>query len=272
MARKRTERKSRPRSIKSSTLAAEAYAIPADEIVFQDEEVLEGGSLTDHIMTLYGPPKIGKTTLMSKLKGIYYLPTEPGYKWVMCRKSYIPNWATFIQFIKYMEKNKAKCKKVSFFCIDTVDNLSKFCMMYVCGREGIAHPSDGEWGAGWEAFRDEFTHWILRLCSLGCGVAFISHEKEREVISRSVKITKMSPDLPKTSYTVINNLCDIILRMSFTTIRKKVGGKAKRFQSRCLFTKPDESYDAGDRTGRLPEIIPFKTEAEAVEKIVSYYS
>ncbi len=254
----------------SNNLAAEAYAQTAAKIIIEKEPSIEGGSFLSFITILYGVPKIGKSTLAFCLKGAYFLPTEPGYKFVKIRKTKISNWATFKQFIKYMEDNQSALDDIECFVVDTTDNLSKFCMQYACGREKIAHPSDEEWGKGWEAYRDEFTHWILRLCDLGPGVMFISHEQEREIKSRGLMINKATPALPKTCYTVINNLADIILRMGFYTAKKRKGVKRTKNQ-RCLFTKPTENMDAGDRTGLLPAVIPFKTEKEVVATLMEYF-
>ena len=262
---------------KSSTLASKAFEQEPDDIELEDQAEAAERVFQDHMILLYGPPKIGKSTLMSKLKGVYFLPTEPGYLNLKVRKTPIRNWVTFTAFIEKVEKRKKFLKTVVFFCVDTVDNLSKFCMQYVCGREGIAHPSDQEWGKGWEAYRDEFTHWILRLGTLGPGLSFISHETEREIVSRNMKITRVTPAMPKTCYTVVNNMADIILRMGYTTKRKsgKHKGEYKvtgtRTETRCLLTKPSELYDAGDRTGLLPREIIFKTEKEAVKKLIKCF-
>ena len=276
MAKKKKTARRRNRSSKSESLAAEAYSLDPDEIEFEDEASQDAAIFQDHLIWLYGRPKIGKTRLISLLDGIYLLPTEPGYSNQTVRKTPIPNWATFRKFVTYMEKHPKKMKKVKIWGIDTVDNLTKFCMQYVCGREGIAHPTDQEWGKGWEAYRDEFTHWILRLAVLDPGIVFVSHEVDKEVISRSTKITKAMPALPKTTYAVINNMVDLTLRMAFTGMNVKPRKKDKLesvvFQeSRCLYTKPTETMDAGDRTGLLPDVIPFKKEATAVKKLISYF-
>lgn len=266
--KKKKKKFQKARSAKSDALAAEAYRQPATEIVFEEEPTKEGAKFHEHLILLYGPPKIGKTTLLSCFDGIYFLPTEPGYKWLVCRKTYIPNWATFIKFVKWAESNPKKISSVKMFCVDTVDNLSKFAMQYACGREGIAHPTDREWGKGWEAFRDEFNHWILRLCSLPPGVSFVSHETERDVVYKSVTVTKSIPALPKTTYTTINNLVDIIIHLSFASKKQKKGKKSKDTSpTRCLYIRQEVTRDAGDRTGMLPDRIPFKTEKDAVRII-----
>jgi hypothetical protein len=264
-------KKKRPsvRSKKTSTLADEAYRQTPDLFTFEEEPSMDGLTFDCFMTMLYGPVKIGKTTFASKLPNPYFLATEPGYKSLNVRKSKINNWVTFIKWITTMEKKPKKCATVGCWVIDTVDNLAKFCMQFICGRAGIAHPSDEEWGKGWEAFRDEWTHWILRLVNLGPGILFISHETEREVVYKGMKIPKTTPALPKTCYTVINNMADMILHMTIEEHKKKKGKKKKT--KRVIYTKPDQYRDAGDRTGALPDRIYFDKEQEAVDAILGYF-
>lgn len=257
------------RHLKPVAIAAQAYKQKADDFAFEEEATREGIFFQNLLSITYGPPKIGKSTLWSKIPGVYFLPTEPGYKALKVRKTYIPNWPTFTKFVRVMPRKPKLCKTVKVFCIDTVDNLAKYCMQWVCGRDGIAHPSDQDWGKGWEAFRDEFTYWVLQLANLSAGVSFISHETEREITSQSMKITKMTPSLPKTCYTVVNNLVDVTLKMGYA--RKKKGRKRTSRETRCLFTKPTSTMDAGDRSGRLPSIIRFTTEQEAVDQLLACF-
>lgn len=272
MAKKNRERSS-VRSPKSSTLAAAAFKIKPDVISFEDEPTANSRTFQDHIMLLYGAPKIGKTTLASKIPGAYFLPTEPGYHNLMVRKTRISNWVTFIRFIQKMEKSPNKVESVGCWIIDTADNLAKFCMQFTCGRAGIAHPSDEEWGKGWEAYRDEFTHWILRLIALNPGTIFISHETERDIVYKSVKISKAFPALPKTCYTIINNLSDLILHMTYEeSTGKKRKGKKRKTTKRVLWTKPDAYRDAGDRTKLLPDKIYFSKEQDAVDEIIGCFA
>ena len=266
--KKRKVGKRRKERTSSKTLAHEAFSVKPDEFMFEEESSVTGGRFQDNFIVLYGPPKIGKSKMLSKFPGVYLLPTEPGFTFLNIRKTRIPNWITFTSFIKKLEKKPSLVKQVDCWGVDTADNLSKFCMQYVCGREGVTHPSDLEWGKGWEALYDEFSHWILRLSALGPGVIFVCHEKEREITSRGLKTTKLSPDLVKTCYTILNNLADITLHMGYSRTKRK--GKAA-ITRRCLHTKPSVLFDAGDRTGLLPETIPFKTEAAAVKEVMSYF-
>jgi hypothetical protein len=256
------------RASSADQVAAKAYNAQAAEIDVETEPSTMGGSFQEHFITLYGPPKIGKSSMCQHFPGVYMLPTEPGFRWLKCRKTYIPNWATFRKFVETIEKKKKELKTIKCFAIDTTTNLSKFCMQWVCGREGIAHPADQEWGKGWEAYGDEFMFWVLRLGALGKGIIFVAHEKEKEIISRRMKTTKFVPDLPSTTGRFINAVSNIILHMGYV----ETGKKAEELGVlRALYTKPSEMRDAGDQTGKLDDVIKFKTEKQAVKKILKSF-
>jgi len=233
--------------------------------------VKEGTSIFDYLSVWYGPPKVGKSTLLSKFKNAYFLVTEPGYKFLKIRKSKIDCWEDFTAFVKAVEKKPKFISTVDLWVIDPVDKLSKYCMAYVCNKRGIDHPSDQEWGKGWEAFGDEFTEWILRLCAIGPGLAAISHVKEREVTTRSMKLTKETPAMPKKCYTVLNDLADITICIGFEPrVRRK--GKKNKKQRRCLFTEGTETIEAGNRTGEtLPPIMPFTDEQVVIDELMGYF-
>jgi hypothetical protein len=231
------------------------------------EPTQEGQSIFDYLSMWYGPPKIGKSTLISKFDGVYWLCTEPGYKHLKIRKSKINCWEDYVAFVRKAEKSAKFVKTVQMWCIDPIDKLSKYCMSYVCNKRKIDHPADQKWGKGWEAFGDEFTEWILRLCAIGPGVAVISHIKERDVERRNFTITKETPAMNKKCYGIINDLCDITVQIGWEPIKRGKKNRKKK-QRRCLFTEGTETIEAGNRTGRrLPPIIPFDTEEEAIEKL-----
>jgi hypothetical protein len=212
----------------------------------------------DFLILLYGRPKIGKSELMSKFSGAYFLETEPGLKFLKVRKTVIKRWEDFQGLVIAFEKHGTDKHKVKMFVVDTVDNLYKFCFTYVCTTKGFEHPSDAEWGKGWEATYDEWHHWITRLISLGCGITFVAHQVEREIISRSIQITKTEPALPKTAYRLINAVVDFIFPVVTVAVRNK---QDKTFQERrYIITKARENLEAGDRTGLLPARIPLNYE------------
>lgn len=255
---------------KSRTHRVEAKS----NIVFESEPSVAGGRFQDHLIICYGPPKIGKSTLLSLFPGAYFLATEPGYKALNVRKTDLTGkdgvsmWSNFRDVVASARANPRDVESVSMWVIDTVTNLSKACMDWTCDQAGVTHPSDQEWGKGWAAFADEFMQQILSLASLGKGITFIAHQTTMEVVSRRMKVTKEAPDLPMTTYRIVNNMSDVILQMSYV----KQGKDADELgELRCLYTKPSEVRDAGDRTGKLPDVIKFRKEVDAVKKILACF-
>lgn len=253
----------------SKSLASMAFNQTPGEVKFEEEPTLEGAVFQDMIWTLYGRPKIGKTSLAALIPGVYMIMTEPGVKFKKVRKTYIKNWGEFMKFVILMEKSPSNVATVKCWAIDTTDVLAKFCMQYVCGRDNISHPTDSEWGKGWEALADEFMHWTLRLVALGHGVLFVCHEKDREIIIRSVARIQASPALGKTCHDIISNMSDATLHFSILFKREVVKGKVKGVEQRCIFTRPRIDGEGGDRTGLLPEVIEVKTEQEALNVLLN---
>jgi hypothetical protein len=256
---------------KKSAHQEKAYkkATGSREIVFQTEAEVLGKDFQDSLICMYGMPKIGKSTLATYLDGSYFLPTEPGLTWLKTRHTYIDSWDTFKGFIEWAEKHKRNTSDVTMWVVDTVTILAKHCMYSVCADKGITHPSDEEYGKGWEAFYDEFSGWMLRLVGLGKGIMFICHEKMTEVTTRGTKIHHFGPDLPTTAYRTIMPMCDIILHMAYV---EDGSDESELGRKRCLYTQPSEYRDAGDRSHRLPAEIPFIREKAAVRKILAAYA
>lgn len=205
-------------------------------------------SIEDFIILLYGPPKIGKTTWASNLRDSYFIATEPGQKFVKCRKTLVRDWPTFRATIKALKSDPT----VKVVVVDTIDNLYKFCFEYCCDKLGIDHPTDAAYGKGWESLSREWHKWITELAMMGKGLVFIGHSTEREVEERGIKIMKIVPLLPKTGFASINALADFILYATYE--RYKEGGKRK--ERRVLQTRATSNVEAGSRK-LLPQTIPF---------------
>jgi len=217
------------------------------------------------ICTLYGPTKIGKTTFASHIPGAYLLATEEGYSWLPFRFQNVSNWPTFKTFIDEMEGSPKKVKSVSMWVIDTVDILVKKCMSTICYEWGLTDLSEEGFSRAWTELADELIFNLLRLKDLGPGILLISHERQRETKTRRMVLTKESMDLSNSIFNAVSYISDIILHMRYVNRSKT---SAELGHLRCLCTRGSESEDAGDRTGMLDDIIKFKTEKQAVKKIL----
>jgi len=99
---------------------------------------------------------------------------------------------------------------------------------------------------------------------MGTGLLMTSHCTIQEFQTRTGVLNKYVPTLPEKARAVVIGMSDLILFADAETVQGPDGKPALR---RVLRTKPNPCYDAGDRTGRLPDPLPmdfptFKTEFE----------
>ena len=112
----------------------------------------------------------------------------------------------------------------------------------------------GGYGKGYALINNEFQRVISKLAFLPYGLILISHSQERDIETRTGKHTRIVPTLPEKARKLVTGLVDLIL---FCDLDMKTGEDGKPVWQRVMRTKPSPNYDAGDRTGRLPEVIPL---------------
>ncbi len=218
------------------------------------EKTLKSKKLEDYSILLYGPPKIGKSTFASRFDKLLFLATDPGLKHLDVYQTPIPNWVTFKSVVKELQKKPNKFNNIA---IDTVDILYKHCSNYVCSKFNFEHPSDEEWGKGYELIQNEFAKWVLKLTYLPGGIIFISHSQDKDVRTRVQRINKIMPTIPGSCRKIIIPLVDIIAYCGFDV----TGEDSDRKEKRVIIVEPSESLEAGDRTGRLPKKLPLSYKA-----------
>lgn len=194
---------------------------------------------------LYGAPKVGKSTLASQLADdVLILATEPGLGGLSAFSVDIDSWDTF----REVGAELAKTDKHSIVVVDTADELYRMCSAAVCEKLKIDHPSDAEWGKGWQAVKDEFRLRVGKLAGLGRGTWFISHAHEIEIKSRIGSRTKTVPTLNNRGLEFLHGFCDFILYAA--------SEESKDGERRLLHTQATEAYEAGGRY-TLPDPLPL---------------
>ena len=200
--------------------------------------------LSAQTILAYGAPKIGKSSFFANVDKALFIATEPGLNCLDVFQVSISTWDECLTVGREIYKGKHEFKAI---VIDTVDNLYKFCSDHVCRANGIIHESDLEWGKGWSLVNAEFFRLLNGLSLLPYGLILISHSSEKELKGRTGKYNWNAPDLPKGALKTIRNMSDLILFFDFED------DDANALPKRVIRTKPTQFYDAGDRTGRLPE-------------------
>jgi hypothetical protein len=222
-------------------------------------------NLMDHVIFLYGPPKIGKSTLISEIDDVLFMNTGGGLDALECYQIPIPDWETFAQAGLEFVSGEHKFKVAA---IDTIDRLHKMCVNYLMKKHNVQHPSDLEWGKGYDMVKDELMRPLTKLALSPYGLILISHVDEKEIKTRTATITRSVPTLQGYIWNMIDGLTGIIMLM--TSIQDKDGYR------RIIRTTPNETYIAGDRTKRLAsfgdiEILKDRPNWKRIEEIFNNY-
>jgi len=207
--------------------------------------------LVDMNFLVYGPPKIGKSTFCSHAEGALFLATEAGLNHLSVYQTPISSWEEMTEALAQIAAGGHSFRTV---VIDTVDNAYRFCEEYICRKLGIEHPSDAAYGKGFGSVNSEFTRVLTKLGSLPYGLILVSHAREREVTTRTGTLMRIGPTLPEGARKIVTGFADCILYFDVETIP---GTDGKNTYRRVIRTKPTTHYEAGDRTGRLPETLPL---------------
>jgi len=202
---------------------------------------------------IYGQPKIGKSTFVSQFPKVLFIPTEPGlgslsiYK--ATDKDHIGSWPEFVDICKEISASiKEGTFKFDTIAIDTVDNLYDMCLEYVCKREGIKHPSEGSFGAGWAKVTSEFKKTMLRMSGI-TKIIFISHDKEVETEVQKMKIQRTTPTIAGGEKgRFVLGLVDFIVYIS---------NDPNDRTERVAYFRGHDGLVAGDRTGKMEPMMDF---------------
>lgn len=223
-----------------------------------DLTAIEKSKLTTNIgamnVLIYGSPKVGKSTLASQIENSLFLATEKGHNFLEVYKQDITSWKDVLDIGIALHSQKHNFKTL---VIDIADYFYKHCETYIMQKHEVSHPSDLAFGKGFAFVRDEFTRVVTKLNSLGVGMVFISHAKEKTQKTKQGEWTVMGTSMPASAENVISGLCDLILYCYVNESNQRV-----------MRTKPTKYILSGDRSRKLPEVMPmdFKLLTEILNK------
>lgn len=242
----------------------------AKEFKMPTESMPPKGGLSDQSILMYGMPKIGKSTFASSFPGALFLPFEPGLNhldhYQLPTEGIIDNWDEMLQACKVIASGDHPFKTI---IIDTVDLCYQACADHVCRQRGVEYTGDIAHGKGWTLVANEFMRVVKKLAGLPYGLILVSHAKTRTVTDQGIERDVVQTTLTESARKVLVGMVDMILFVDVDEVVDEGGGSHYR---RVLRTKPSKRYDAGDRTGRLPNVIeidkndPFKNFADAWER------
>lgn len=206
-------------------------------------------NLADLTVLVYGATKIGKSTWCSHADRAVFLSTEPGLNSLEVFQVPIRSWDELLAACGEIAEGNHEFKTV---IVDTVDNAYRMCAEHVCRKFKIEHESDLGYGKGFALVNNEFQRVLNKLAFMPYGLYLISHCQEVEIETRTGKYNKTVPTLPEKARKIVLGLVDMVL---YCDIETAAGPDGKMAARRVMRTKPSLNYEAGDRTGRLPEVI-----------------
>ena len=221
--------------------------------------------LADLTVLLYGQTKSGKSEFCSHTDSALFLATEPGLNALDVFQVPIQTWDDLLDACAEIVAGQHPFKTE---IIDTVDNAYKFCTDYILKKFKIEHESDLGYGKAYALVNNEFQRVLTKLAFLPYGLFLVSHSKEIEVETRTGKYTRMVPTLPDKARKIVLGMVDMVL---YCDLEVSVGQNGEEITRRVIRTKPSLYYEAGDRTGRLPETLDldFATFFEAFNTAVA---
>lgn len=208
--------------------ASRDYALPT---VFSEPS----SNIWDYTFLIFGPPKIGKTSLFSTLKTAAYLMFEEGGKALSIRKKQVTSWEAVEGYLRSAQK--ADPKKFGPLILDTAEGLYGIAWDHFLAKLEIEHPSDLDYGKGWDAVGSPFRRVLKKYVSLrDIGTVLISHAKrgDRKLASGDV-VEDIHPNLSGRPLEEVAGMVDVIGYYHF------------RRGSRVLQIRGDDEVMAGCR-------------------------
>jgi len=204
------------------SLIPKAKSVPAED-------------LTGATILLYGERKIGKTSLLSHYPDTLFLMFEPGGSGLSLYQIAVTDWSHFMKVVDEL----LGATNFKHVVIDTSDIAYEMCTTYTCKKDGVSHPSEGNYGSVYANIDANFKKEVNRLLKSGRGVTFISHADDKEFESLTgKKYQKTIPSVSKRAYKFIVGLADIIAYYGYYG------------QERFLTIRGSDSLESGHRMSR----------------------
>lgn len=249
-----------PVAPQSGAAAAPAQQMSLEDLI-PDEPIAPTWDIGRARILLYGPPKIGKSSLANEFPGSIFLPTEPGLSWIKHHQipaggGIIESWEQIGQAFAALRTQKAR-ERFKTVIIDTVDIAWILCERYVCAKNGVNVPADLAYGKGYQLVSGEFHRMLAGIERLGYGVILLSHAeiKEFENAETKARTSKIVPSYPDKCRRLVNPYVDMILLYGVETLPTQAEGGVRMLDHRTIRCRSAIGYDAGDRTRTMPERI-----------------
>jgi len=195
-------------------------------------------------LLMYGPPKIGKTTMLSSLDKCLIIDTESGSNMI---EGHILNANNRVELIDIL-KQAREGHEFKYIAIDTIDKVVQWAEEAVCQENSVQALADLPFGKGWGLARDKVMNTIHAFKDVCDHLIIVGHRKTaKAVVEGQATVEPESLDITGRLKNMIMSDSDAI-------------GYVFRDEDEKLMIsfKSDDALEAGSRSPHLRgKILPF---------------
>ncbi len=195
-------------------------------------------------LLMYGPPKIGKTTMLSSLDKCLIIDTESGSNMIEGHILNANNRKELIEILKQAREGH----EFKYIAIDTIDKVVQWAEEAVCQENSVQALADLPFGKGWGLARDKVMNTIHAFKDVCDHLIIVGHRKTaKAVVEGQATVEPESLDITGRLKNMIMSDSDAI-------------GYVFRDEDEKLMIsfKSDDALEAGSRSPHLRgKILPF---------------
>ena len=166
-------------------------------------------SINPQLLLMYGAPKVGKSTMLSKLDDCLIVDTERGANML---EGYIENVNNRDELIELlMQLKDSKDVKYKYIALDTIDKVAEWAEQRVCEEEGVRSLSDLAFGKGYGLMREKVSKTIEAFLGVTEHLIIVGHRKPAYAVTEGNPIViPESLDMTGKLKNIIMSRCDAI--------------------------------------------------------------
>ena len=195
-------------------------------------------------LLMYGPPKIGKTTMLSSLDKCLIIDTESGSNMIEGNIVNANNRKELIDILKQAREGH----EFTYIAIDTIDKVVQWAEEAVCVENSVQALADLPFGKGWGLARDKVMNTIHAFKDVCDHLIIVGHRKTaKAVVEGQATVEPESLDITGRLKNMIMSDSDAIGYI-FRDEEEKL----------MISFKSDDTLEAGSRSPHLRgQVLPF---------------
>lgn len=201
---------------------------------------------------IYGLPKVGKTTFLSKFPKHLICAFEPGTNALQgAMVQPMSSWSDFKQVLGQLKDPKVQ-EMFDTIGVDTADKAWEMCEKHICLQEEVSQIGDIPYGRGYDLCKKEFSNTFDQIARLGYGLVFVSHSAEKKFKDeKGEEYIQLAPALPQRPYDIINKMVDFI---GYIRVKKDATTGQTTHK---IFFRGDDNFLAGSRFKYMQPVVDF---------------